>query len=232
MDFTKLIEQLGDNTEAVSFVKTIQAKQEEDKANLLKLAEEADKYKLEAKEANIQAKIAKEDAEKAFKARDEIKNSKGGEPDKELLQKIEAQNLTIESLNSQILERDRNSAIDSVLNGMTFKGDPDLQEEFRGILRDKLSKGLVKKDDLGFVYVDDSGNPKRNPNDVSKFLTPKDMIETESMKKFIGTITGVPSSGDGYAGGEGGTGSEGPKLDKLGQVGGFDQLMKLASEQK
>ena len=61
---------------------------------------------------------------------------------------------------------------------------------------------LVKKDDLGFVYVDDSGNPKRNPNDVSKFLTPKDMIETEGMKKFIGTITGVPSSGDGFAGGE------------------------------
>ena len=231
MDFTKLIEQLGDNTEAVSFVKTIKAKQEEDKANLQKLADEVDSLKPKAKDAQKW----EDEAKKAFEARDRLKEqlaSKGDDSDKELLQKIEAQNLTIESLNSQILERDRNSAIDSVLNGMTFKGDPDLQDEFRGILRDKLSKGLVKKDDLGFVYVDDSGNPKRNPNDVSKFLTPKDMIETEGMKKFIGTITGVPSSGDGYAGGEGGTGSEGPKLDKLGQVGGFDQIMKLASEQK
>lgn len=231
MDFAKLIELLGDNTEAVGFVKTIQTKQDEDKANLQKLADEVDSLKPKAKDAQKW----EDEAKKAFEMRDKIKEqlaSKGDDPDKELLQKIEAQNLTIESLNGQILERDRNSAIDSVLNGMTFKGDPDLQSEFRGILRDKLSKGLVKKDDLGFVYVDDSGNPKRNPSDVSKFLTPKDMIETESMKKFIGTITGVPSSGDGFAGGEVGTGSEGPELDKLGQVGGFDQLMKLASEQK
>ena len=231
MDFLKLIEQLGDNTEAVSFVKTIQAKQEEDKSNLQKLADEVDSLKPKAKDAQKW----EDEAKKAFEARDKLKEqlaSKGDDSDKELLEKIEAQNMTIESLNGQILERDRNSAIDSVLNGMTFKGDPDLQSEFRGILRDKLSRDLVKKDDLGFVYVDDSGNPKRNPNDVSKFLTPKDMIETEGMKKFIGTITGVPSSGDGFAGGETSTGSEGPKLDKLGQVGGFDQLMKLANEQK
>jgi len=207
MDFSKLIELLGDNAEAVEFVKKAESEQTESKAKMVQLAEEADKHKAAAAEVEKYKAEAKEAFTQRDKLKEQLAAAGGKEPDKELLAEIEKFKLQTESLKGQILAKEQNEVLADVLSGMEFRGEGEAKERLKGIVKAELAKGLQKHPELGFVYTDDKGNPRRNPEDATKFLTPKDMVATKSMKDFLSIISGVGSQGDGFEGGQGGGGA-------------------------
>ncbi len=217
MDFLKLLELLKENADATAFIKGLQTEQAESKDKMLTLATEADKYKAEAKEVEKYKTEAKEAFETRDKLKEQVQQLKDGshDGDKQLLEKIESLELQNKSLSGTMLEKDRNEVLNTVLSGMEFRGEGEARERLVNIVRSELSRGLVKNDEFGFVYEDQKGNLKRNPDDVSKFLTPKDIVHTKEIKEFMTILNGVPSSGDGFEGGQGGGGGgDAPKTFK------------------
>ncbi len=212
MDFAELIKALGENADAVKFVNEVQTKMTKQNEDLKTALEKADRLSPFEKEVEKY----KDEAKKAFEDRDKYKEQLKGnkEPDRELLEKIEAMKFENTSLKSQILEKEKNEVLNGVLAKMQFKGEGEVQDRMRDILRSELSRGLIKHDELGWVYADDKGNPKRNPSDVASYLNPKSIIETDGMKAFITTLTGVPSTGDGFQGQHGGGDSKAPQTFK------------------
>lgn len=211
MDFSKLIAALGDNAEAVAFVRLLHTEQTETKEKMQKLAREADEAKAEAKEVEKYKTEAKE----AFEARDKIKEEikalkdSGKEPDNELIEQNNSLKLKVESLTSQMTEAEKDRELSKILSGMDFRGEGEAKERIAGIYKNELAKNLKKHDEIGWVYVDEKGNPRRNPEDATTFLTPKTFNESKSMREFYTVLNGVSSNGDGFqGGGQGGSGGQ------------------------
>lgn len=213
MDFQELLKLLKENAGAVTFVKSLQSEQSESKDKMIKLADEADRNKSAATDVEKYKTEAKDAFEQRDKLKEQIQQLKdgSGEPDKQLLEKIESLELANSSLSGQILDSEKNTILNNVLAGMDFRGEGEAKDRLIGIVRSELSKGLIKHDEFGFVYADDKGHPIRNPDDVSKFLTPKDNINTKGMKEFLNVISGVDSSGDNFQGDQNNNGGGGDK---------------------
>lgn len=224
MDFTKLLELLGDNKEAAEFVQKVSKDLEQQKANIAKLAEEADSNKTLASEAEKY----KTEAKRAFEERDRIKeqlaSAKKGD-DKDLLETIEKLKTESTTLKSQILQKEQNEILGDALAGMEFKGEGEVKERLKNIIKGELSKGLIKHEELGWIYADETGKPKRNPEDPTNFLNPKTIIQTKEIKGLLETLSGVSAKGDNYNGGEKGGGES---YGSAGKLPSFKELQKAA----
>lgn len=214
MDLAELLKLLGNNAAAVEFATKLHKDLEEQKSNVLKLVEDVDKYKSLATDSEKYKAEAKKAFEDRDKYKEQLNNAKKGD-DKELLETIEKLKSESQNLKTQILQKEQNEILEGVLSGLQFKGeDEEEAAEAKEYVKSKLLKGLTKNDELGWVYVDENGKPKRNHEDPTKFLDPKSFLQTKGMKKTIGTYTVVKTGGDGFQGGGGKGGDTQPKSSR------------------
>jgi len=226
MDFTKILELLKDNTEAVEFIKGVQSKDTELTEKLTNALNDADKYKDEAKTAFSKRDSIVNELSGLKEQLETLKSKQPntGDPDKELLDEIEKLKDSKKELEGQILSSEKDGLLGKALAGMEFKAtSKEAEAMIKDLVKNELSKGLVKNDELGWVYADKDGKPQRDLTDPTKFLTPETYKETKRMKEFLTSLTGIGSTGDGYDGSGNGGGENKPLSYKEKQKAFLDQ---------